>query len=333
MRPAADVRGPRPTAPTGIRRGCRTLARVCAALKPGERALVLSEPATRSLGAALAGEAAAACGAAEHLTIAAPRMHGAEPRDDAARRLRRADVVFCLTRMSLAHSRACRSALARGARWLSLPDYSAKVLEGPALTADFRALSAPAERLAAALTAGSRLEVFTEAGTSLTCLILGRRGNPAPGWCPGPGTLASPPDAEVNIAPVEGSAEGVVVVDGSIPHPRLGLLDKPLRLNVREGRIVGFAGPLSRVLEELFASARNPDARMLGEVGLGLNPRAALCGSMLEDEGTAGTVHFGFGSNATIGGSVNAGFHLDHVVRGPRVRIDGRPISLGGKRP
>ena len=45
---------------------------------------------------------------------------------------------------------------------------------------------------------------------------------------------------------------------------------------------------------------------------------------MLEDEGCAGTIHLGFGSNATIGGRNEVAFHLDFVVRRPSVWIDAR---------
>ncbi|MBI4677660.1 MAG: aminopeptidase [Elusimicrobia bacterium] len=326
-RPANALPKGRPTA-AGVRRGCRTIVRVCAGLLRGERALVLSDPATRSLGEALASAAAEVAREAEHLVIPSPSAHGTEPPASAARRMIEADAVFCLTKMSLAHSRACREALGRGARWLSLPDYSAETLSGRALRADFRRLSKAADRLAEALSEGKRLEISTEAGTKFSCSIRDRKANAAPGWCAGPGSLASPPDAEVNIAPIEDSGEGVVVVDGSIPHPRLGLRKKPLALTVRRGRVVKVTGPDSKILEALFAEVGDPRSRIVGEVGFGLNPLARLRGSMLEDEGTAGTAHFGIGANATLGGANAVPFHLDHIVRRPSVRIDGRPVVV-----
>ena len=42
-------------------------------------------------------------------------------------------------------------------------------------------------------------------------------GNPAPGCCYKRGVIASPPDSETNIAIVENSTNGKLIVDGSIP--------------------------------------------------------------------------------------------------------------------
>jgi leucyl aminopeptidase (aminopeptidase T) len=47
---------------------------------------------------------------------------------------------------------------------------------------------------------------------------------------------------------------------------------------------------------------------------------------MLEDEGCAGTVHLGFGSNATIGGTTSVPFHLDCVLTAAVIEVDGRTV-------
>jgi leucyl aminopeptidase (aminopeptidase T) len=136
----------------------------------------------------------------------------------------------------------------------------------------------------------------------------------------------------VNIAPVEGSAEGVAWIDGSVPCPGIGLLAEPIGLAIRDGRIVEFTGPGGVVtqLESIFRQAPSPQARLLAEFGIGLNPHARLSGRMLEDEGCAGTVHLGFGSNATIGGRSRVAFHLDFVIRSPSVWIDEALVLQGG---
>jgi leucyl aminopeptidase (aminopeptidase T) len=70
---------------------------------------------------------------------------------------------------------------------------------------------------------------------------------------------------------------------------------------------------------------------VLAECGVGLNPDAELTGSMLTDEGTNGTMHFGFGSNATVGGQNDVSFHLDVVFREATLEIDGSPILEHGE--
>ena len=68
----------------------------------------------------------------------------------------------------------------------------------------------------------------------------------------------------------------------------------------------------------------------MAEFGLGLNPLAQLTGNMLEDEGCAGTAHFGLGANATIGGLNVVPFHLDFIFFHPTVATDGVTIVEKG---
>ena len=258
-------------------------------------------------------------------------MHGQEPPKDVADEMVESAVVFGVTKMSMAHSQARFRASQAGMRYLSLPDYSIDVLASPALRADFRALTSFSNRLADLLTAGHEVTLRTELGTDLTCNITGRTANAAPGWCCGPGTLASPPDAETNIAIVEDSSNGTIVVDGSIPCPELGLLQAPLRLTVEKGRVVQVEGRLADVLNHVFDCLGNPATRVIAEFGIGLNPMAKLRGFMLEDEGCLGTAHLGIGSNPTIGGKNDVPFHLDHIVRYVTVDIDGYTIIENGQ--
>ena len=79
-------------------------------------------------------------------------------------------------------------------------------------------------------------------------------------------------------------------------------------------------------LDDIFEKAGTEKATVLGEFGIGFNNKAKLCGNMLIDEGTQGSVHFGMGSNWTIGGNNRVGFHLDFVMMGASVYVDDRLI-------
>ena len=85
------------------------------------------------------------------------------------------------------------------------------------------------------------------------------------------------------------------------------------------------------MLNQVFSSAGDDRARIVAEIGIGLNPNAKLCGSMLEDEGCAGTAHVGIGANSTIGGQNQVPFHLDHIIREVSIELDGVPIVVEGK--
>ena len=56
-----------------------------------------------------------------------------------------------------------------------------------------------------------------------------------------------------------------------------------------------------------------------------------LTGVMLTDEGALGCVHFGLGSNHTIGGINETDFHLDFVIRNPDLAVDGVPLIQMGQ--
>ena len=52
---------------------------------------------------------------------------------------------------------------------------------------------------------------------------------------------------------------------------------------------------------------------------------------MLTDEGVLGCVHFGFGSNHTVGGKINVPFHLDFVFRDVSLDVDNVTLLSNGK--
>lgn len=312
--------------------GAQQLVTVCADLRPGEEAVVVCDPGTAAVAAEVAAAARTVGADVNVIEIAPLAVHGAEPPGNVAEAIAGADVVFGLTAMSMAHSAARLAATDNGARYLSLPDYSLALLAARSLRAPFRALTAVSEAIAAVFTAGDRAVLQTGGGRGRLELVLtGRTGNAAPGWCAGPGTLASPPDAEANVAVVEHASEGTLVVDGSVPHPRLGVLDSPLVLTVRGGMVVAVEGDRADVLEALLDAPGDPAARIVAELGVGLNAEAELTGRMLEDEGAAGTAHVGIGANATVGGTNQVASHIDHVVRRPTLSVDGVTILQDGR--
>lgn len=67
----------------------------------------------------------------------------------------------------------------------------------------------------------------------------------------------------------------------------------------------------------------------IGEIGIGLNPDASLCGRMLEDEGCSGYVHCALGNNETD----NQDFilHIDMMFKDPTIELDGKVIFDHGE--
>ncbi|HEX2923471.1 MAG TPA: leucyl aminopeptidase, partial [Chloroflexota bacterium] len=63
----------------------------------------------------------------------------------------------------------------------------------------------------------------------------------------------------------------------------------------------------------------------VGEVGLGLNPRAEMIPDMLEAEKVGGTVHVAIGSNYDR--DLLALTHYDMLMTRPRIWVDGKPLK------
>jgi leucyl aminopeptidase (aminopeptidase T) len=260
------------------------------------------------------------------------KIHGQEPSVEIGAKMAQVDLCIGLSSQSMAHTKARQVLTMRGGRYLSLPDYSLELLASPALRVDYEARVVLTHAIADLLMKGRTMQVTSAQGTHISFDIEGRCSNRCPGFLEGPGTMGSPPDIEVNISPIETSAEGVIVVDGSIPHPSLGLLKSTVTLTVKRGRIQSIYGDgeVQSKLKSLFQSAQSDKVYVLAECGIGLNDRATLCGVMLVDEGAYGTMHFGFGSNVTVGGLNDVGFHLDCVIRNPSLMVDGATVLKEG---
>jgi leucyl aminopeptidase (aminopeptidase T) len=127
------------------------------------------------------------------------------------------------------------------------------------------------------------------------------------------------PCGEVYCAPLEDGANGVVVADGPIGGE--GAPPAPVILDVAAGRVtaVRCAEPAweTRITELLDT---DEGARVIAELGIGLNPKARLVGIMLEDEKAFRTAHIAFGSNIGMPGGVNeSATHIDYLVHRPTI--------------
>lgn len=316
--------------PTAIAAADHVLT-MCGGLAASEGVLVIADDATADIAQLFFDRARAITPKVEICRIPEANMHGAEPALEIAAAMEKADLIVGLTTMSLAHTEARYRATKHGARYLSMPDYSWELLVDPSLMVDFRAAEAEVRTIADRLSDGAEVRITSAAGTDMTIDITGRQGNACPGSVLEPGSLGSPPDIEANVAPIETGSDGIVVVDGSIPCREIGLLPAPITLIVENGLITSFRGETETVdlLNRMFDTVGS-SARVLAECGIGMNRAAKLQGKMLTDEGAFGCVHFGFGSNATIGGLNRVSFHLDFVFRDVNLWVDGVPLIEQG---
>ena len=90
------------------------------------------------------------------------------------------------------------------------------------------------------------LRITTPAGTDFWTSIEGRHADVGYGTSIHKGEASSPPDAECAVGPVEDTARGVLVIDGSIPLPGLGIIKEPIRIEVEDGYLRKIEGGRKR---------------------------------------------------------------------------------------
>ena len=303
----------------------RRLATVCGAVAAGERCLLVTDHAAdqeivAALGWLLTGlgaEVVTVCGA----PVALP---GDEPPAAVAAAMAGADVIFELTSNFAGSSRARLEACERGARYLTLPGLTWGTLRpGGPFFADFASLGEHAQALASKIDAATGFHLTSPLGTDLHGSFENRRGRPLWGLADRQGGYAAPPDVEVGAAPVESSAEGTVVIDGSVLFLGPDQLAEPIELTFAEGRLTGADGREAYRLLDAIEYAEDPRMTNLAEVSIGLNPRSRPGGSALELEGIVGGAHVALGNNVPYGGEVDARAHIDCILLDATLSLDG----------
>jgi len=305
----------------------------CGSLISDEKVVIICDPSTKNIAEIFLQQASVITKNANLHEMPLAKTHGEEPLEEITSEMLSSNLIISLCKFSLAHSQARIDSGKNGARFLSLPLYDFELLSDPSVTFDFKSQAPVVRFVTDAFTKGTVARVTTSNGTDITLSIDGRAGNYCPGFVDDTSLLGSPPDIESNVSPVEDKSEGVVVVDGSIACPEIGLLTSPVTLIIREGRIVSFKSDNEhyvKILDEMFEGA-DSNRRVLAECGVGLNPMAKLTGTMLTDEGALGCIHFGFGSNYTVGGINKVDFHLDFVFKEASLYIDGEPVIVKGE--
>lgn len=259
--------------------------------------------------------------------------HGEEPSLSVREKMLASETIMCMAQYSLAHTAARKMTEEKGISFLSMPDYNAEMLRNPAIYVDYKSKVAQVKEYADMLSSGKSIDVISAKGTQLFMDISERKGNSCPGLTNADFLLGSPPDIEVNVAPMETKTQGKIIVDGSVTDQRIGLLQEPVQLTIVDGMIKSVFSEdrqAEKEVKKILCDVDSPKAYRIGEFGIGFNDRAVLCGNMLVDEGALGCIHFGVGSNWTIGGRNKVNFHLDFVLKDATVFIDEKIVIKEG---
>ncbi len=305
--------------------GAKVAVETCLNVKKGERVLILTDPSKEGIAEELFKAAMDVKSDAILVKIPTPDADNQEPSAPVARLMRDMDVILITTEVSMTHTTARRKATRAGARIATMPGITHEILNEGGMTADFQEILRTVRRVARKLRRSQTLRITSELETDITISIKGRNWfMEDTGICRKRGEFTNLPAGEIFISPVEGTANGVLMIDGSFKDPLLN----PVKVNVKDGfatRIVG----AQDVVKELNKGGKN--ARNLAKFGLGLNPEAKIIGKELEDTKVLGTVNIGFGDNSMFGGNVKCPVHLLAVIKNPTVVVDNVVIMKDGE--
>lgn len=227
------------------------------------------------------------------------------------------DAIIALSNYSTSHTRF-RDYLTRvkGVRYASMPLFEKSMLDGPML-ADWKEVEARTGRLVEKMSGGDMIYVTSHNGTSISFSMKGRDVQPDTGILTGRGAFGNLPAGEAFLAPLEGTAEGTLILEWS-PSKKL---KEAIELEVKGGRVIKVAGKDRFAADLREKIAINPLVGNIAELGIGTNDKARRPDNILETEKILGTVHIALGDNSSFGGKVSVPFHQDFIFFNPTLEV------------
>lgn len=326
-----------------MRAGAEVAVRICMAVQPGERVLILGDEGSRLISQALAAAAGPIAAQVETLIL---ETFGARPitsMPDALQRVLerfRPHVSFYTAssrpgelKFRMAYMPAVMQANPGGARHGHMINITPPLMT-QGMRVDYQRIFEVTMRVHEIVRQASEIRVTNSKGTDFTASF-----NPDFNWIPchglyhEPGKWGNLPEGETFTSPA--NANGVLVVDelGDYFSERYGILDTPVTFIVEDGWARA-ARCEDKALEEDVRSyifgAEN--AARVGEFAIGTNiALTALVGNLLQDEKFPG-VHVAFGDpyGTQTGADWKSEHHVDVIPTQCTIDVDNRRIMTDG---
>ena len=231
------------------------------------------------------------------------------------------DVIIAVTTHSITHSDARIAASKKGARIASMPGFTESMMK--ALQADPYEMLRVSKRIERVLRKTDMVRVMTPSGTYISFSIKNRKIEEGSGIIKTKGAYDNLPGGEISLSPVEGTANGLMVINSMGTYAKNGTL-----VHVKDGRAFDISDKkclLAKIFNTVKSSAN------IAEFAIGLNKKAKIIGNILQDEKVYGTCHIAFGNNKSYGGKVFSKVHMDAILFKPTIWFDEKMIMKKGK--
>jgi leucyl aminopeptidase (aminopeptidase T) len=263
------------------------------------------------------------------VTMVAREVHGSEPTAVMAQAVLGSQLMLFAMSTGTAHTECVRNALKLGIKYLSMPEITVDTLIRGAATADYGEVARITAAVAKILTNGAAVHITSNFGTDLSFSIKGRKAVELVGVFK-PGTIACFPDGESPMAPVEGTANGKLVIDSSVHQ--IGRVTEPVIMAVEKGFVSTIEGGAeAEMLMNILKTRGDKNSFNIGEFAVGTNPCARISGNVSEDKKRLGSIHIALGDNVTLGGHTRSVTHIDGVMGFPSLWVDKKQIIDNGK--
>jgi leucyl aminopeptidase (aminopeptidase T) len=204
---------------------------------------------------------------------------------------------------------------------------------GGPMAADYTKIARETAKIADSITQANEATIKSKAGTDFTFSLKGRNGKSDSGIFTEKGAWGNLPSGEAYCAPLEGTANGKVVVQkGWYPD-----LKENMIITFRNGRVISIdgGGQVGNRFRELLAFGKEEEPylsrRNHAELGVGTNPNAKRPDNILEAEKIRGTVHIAIGDNSHMGGAVKTDVHEDFIIPLPTLLLDNKVVMRSGR--
>jgi len=322
---------PAPSSFIEMIRGAMKAMTQCAAVKAGENVVIACDTNKIRMAEALASAAHAVGGVPTIVTFVPTGAHGRQVPKAVVGACARSDVFFFPTTWSMTHTDARIEAIKNGARGSTMCEATEDSLCTGGILGDYEEADKLGRKLGAVIAKGQKIRMTSASGTDISGEITGRPVQYETGLFTKPGEFGSLPNSELNISPIEGSAEGVIVADIRVMGYG-ALSEEKVTIEVKNGMVVKISGGRAAdYLRNTLEALNDKTAYNFAEFGLGLNPECRIKSTNQEDLGKLGHGHHGIGSSYAIGGKVAAPCHIDVTYTGAVLEVDGKTILDNGK--
>jgi len=310
------------------REGAKVIVETCMGIKAEERVLIITSKGFSRIANMLA-EEIKRIGAKLEIATVKVRDMLVEPPEEVSKKMLESDVILATLPYNIIqlflHMNARRAATDRGARVGAVPYIKPDIKKE-----DIYKITELTEKLSDILTKGNQVRVTTKLGTDVTFSIKDRTSAPLRVQHIVPGAWGAVPDyAEAAIAPVEGSAQGVWIIDTIFE--KVGAIKTPVKVTIENGKAVKIEGAEEAEKIRMIIEEADENGTNIAELGIGTNHTVKVKTGTIGDKMMMGTAHLAVGKNINIGGQTYSDIHHDGVMDKVTIEIDGNVVIKDGK--